>query len=662
MDEGFDNLDDLDGESALSWQLANDFAEIDFDDLPDCDAISVVTESFHEEMREEPEEIQIGQVASVMEAEEEDKPAEEESKAQPVVIGTSWEHILSQSFFSAVSTSEVFSLPWETGPMREIFNPAVLPSVAKVSGDATNLLDLKPEDPAPLVGQFDGDFAGAAMPAYMTAVKNLKDTEYMEDKRAKASLAVAKWMDIMSVCWSCSSAGMQVRLDLQRDPTGFDAEATLKAVFGVKSPTTLLKRAASMNQYMRWFESSSRNAVMYKSPLPLRESEVWAYFLHLRDSRKISGKGFTISSTFLETVRFCKHILGMDACDAILASKRLIGFAALERQQKGPTKQAPPMEVEHLLALHNILENGENKIDRIGAGCFLVATYARARWSDLRFVHHIKYDGFKRNATFDLYTAEHKTSSVGLRRQQFLPLVVPAEGISGGDWLGTWIKLMKDSGCDWDRVPFGPLLPAPKNEDEWCARPLSTSEAAVWLRKLLSGLPRADEIKAHSMKATLCVWTARAGFSKEHRAILSHHSSALHGSDVVYSRDLQTGAIRRLQMLLRKIRIGLTSESELNEEQRKITSAFDSGLGTSIRTPVLGHENPGTPGLSKVGVSATGSVPETAIHKQVDIIEEESERGAAHGVPGNQLAIKDENEFEDRCKFESANFSMFTVM
>ena len=44
------------------------------------------------------------------------------------------------------------------------------------------------------------------------------------------------------------------------------------------------------------------------------------------------------------------------------------------------------------------------------------------------------------------------------------------------------------------------------------------------------------------MKVTLCMWAARAGFSKEHRATLSHHASAVHGSDIVYSRELQTGA------------------------------------------------------------------------------------------------------------------------
>ena len=587
-----------------------------------------------------------------------DSRSSESSSIQPVVTGAAWEHLMSQSFFNAVDSNSTFALPWEIGPMKDIFNPAVLPTVAKVSGDATNLKDLQLDEPKPVVGHADSTYAVGSMPAYMTAVQNIKDVDYMEHKRAQQSLAVAKWMDILSVSWICSSVGLQLKLDLQSDPTGGEAEATLQSVFGVKSPTTLLKRAASMNQYLRWYAKRPFVKPAVSSPLPLREPEVWEYFLHLRESRAINNKGFTISSTFLETVRFCKHMFGMDSCDVILASRRLVGFAAVEQQYKGPTKQAPPMETEHLLALHNILEHGANPTDRIGAGCFLVATYARARWSDLRFVHHIKYDGYKRNATFDIYTAEHKTSSVGLRRQQFLPMVVPAEGIGGDDWLGTWIKLMKEAGCDWERVPFGPLLPAPKGEGEWCARPLSTSEAAVWLRKLLEGLPRAEEIKAHSMKTTLCVWAARAGFSKEHRAILSHHSSALHGSDVVYSRDLQTGAILRLQMLLRKIRIGLAAGSELEEAQKKITSAFDAGQVSSVRTPVLGAACPGTPGLDGQRVATVEVLEEQSFE---NVVSEDLPEPAVAVRKEGLLEVKSEEDFENHCLKESNNLGLFTA-
>ena len=264
------------------------------------------------------------------------------------------------------------------------------------------------------------------------------------------------------------------------------------------------------------------------------------------------------------------------------------------RREKGPLNQAPPLEVEHLQRLHEILDKGANDIDRIGAGAFLCAIYARARWSDLRYIHHIKYDGYKRNATMDLYTAEHKTSMTGLRREQFLPLVIPSEGIVHGDWLGTFIELCHSQGTDWEKVPFGPLLPAPKQEGGWCLRPLSTSEAAAWLKRLLAGCSGASAIRAHSMKVTLCLWAARAGFSKEHRATLSHHATALNGSDIVYSRELQTGAIRKLQMLLKKIRVGLDPRSD-KEPLHEITAAFDSGHRSVVRTPMVEAHAPSTP-------------------------------------------------------------------
>ena len=174
------------------------------------------------------------------------------------MTGTAWEHAMAQTFFNAVNPNDALVLPWESGPMKEIFSPYVLPPLAKANGDASNLRDLKLDESAPVVGHRDSVFSGSPVPAYMTAVRNLKDTEYMENKRAQIDLSVAKWMDLLSVNWDSSSVGRQLKIDLQSDPSGHYAEATLQSVFGVKSPTTLLKRAASMAQFMKWFAKESR--------------------------------------------------------------------------------------------------------------------------------------------------------------------------------------------------------------------------------------------------------------------------------------------------------------------------------------------------------------------------------------------------------------------
>jgi len=59
------------------------------------------------------------------------------------------------------------------------------------------------------------------------------------------------------------------------------------------------------------------------------------------------------------------------------------------------------------------------------------------------------------------------------------------------------------------------------------------------------------------MKTTLLVWVTKAGLDKEVRAVLDHHASALQESEVVYSRHLQTRALRKLNMMLHHVRIGL---------------------------------------------------------------------------------------------------------
>ncbi|CAK9117156.1 unnamed protein product [Durusdinium trenchii] len=169
----------------------------------------------------------------------------------------------------------------------------------------------------------------------------------------------------------------------------------------------------------------------------------------------------------------------------------------------------------------------------------------------------------RRNGSLVLYTREHKTSAVGIRREQYLPLVIPWEGVVSEDWIEVLLKVYEEAGLDMTKVPLGPLLPAPKIGGGFCARPLSTQEAARWLRLLLSGTPGSEKIRCHSLKATLLNWCAEAGLDKEVRAVLGHHSTALHGSDIVYSRELQVRPLRKLQMLLKSIRIGLNLEDSV---------------------------------------------------------------------------------------------------
>ena len=185
-----------------------------------------------------------------------------------------------------------------------------------------------------------------------------------------------------------------------------------------------------------------------------------------------------------------------------------------------------------------------------------------------------------------LYTAEHKTASVGLRRDQYLPLVIPWEGICSGEWIPVFLDMHSSCGLQWDKRPLGSLLPAPRVDGSVCARPLSASEAAEWLRGLLQGTPEASSFRSHSLKATLLGWCAEAGLDKETRAVLGHHCSALSGSEVVYSRQLQIRAIRKLCMILRRVRMGLGFEDAAMKEFGVISTPAPFTPASAARTPV----------------------------------------------------------------------------
>ena len=66
----------------------------------------------------------------------------------------------------------------------------------------------------------------------------------------------------------------------------------------------------------------------------------------------------------------------------------------------------------------------------------------------MRFIECVEV-GEGESITF--YTAEHKTASVGLRRQQFLLIVVPWQGVVTDDWMNRFLSLYSCVGLDITR-------------------------------------------------------------------------------------------------------------------------------------------------------------------------------------------------------------------
>ena len=65
-----------------------------------------------------------------------------------------------------------------------------------------------------------------------------------------------------------------------------------------------------------------------------------------------------------------------------------------------------------------------------------------------------------------------------------------------------------------------------------------------------------QDVTSHSLKCTTLSWCSKYGLPKEVRAALGRHSSATHGSEALYSRDLAVEPVRQLQQVINSIASG----------------------------------------------------------------------------------------------------------
>ena len=513
-----------------------------------------------------------------------------------------WNTVVMNAFASSHNVRSTLSYPWERGAVSGVFSDRLLPALQSAAPSIG--YDLSTEVVDPFAMSVDQSHVRSMEGLHFTAfVKNIPDQEYFEAKQARMDLACSRWLVLLQQCSLASTAGIQLLRDMYHDNTGVSAEKTLRALFGTKSPNTVLKRARTMTRYCKWVKDDLR-----EQPLPIQEWHVWSFINHLEKN----SFGSTSGTDLVECLRFCKYIFGMHGVDEVLQSRRILGLAAIMRSAKKVKSRAPPLTLEQVHRLHEILSKDTIIENRVMAGTCLFAIYSRARWSDLRCVDHMILNTKNGEGTLEAFTREHKMSALGLRREQFLPLIAPAQGVCHGDWTNDFRVAYEQAGLNMFEKPLGPLMRAPDGRGGWYKRALTTEEAANWLRSFVQGLNPEVRIRSHSLKCTACIWAAREGFDKETRAALSHHCSAVAGSEVVYSRELQVRPIRKLQMLFKKIRLGLESalvvDNGISTEDELVNvgqSSLDLNMGVEppaspLYSPSIGPAMDIQPGAVKV--------------------------------------------------------------
>ena len=440
---------------------------------------------------------------------------------------------------------------WEHGFWGEIFGND---SDASSSAALTNTLGLH----RPIVPMHTGevelleDVAGRGSESnkrlkhatYMDVVSNCSVQTWREQRDSMWETAVRRWHScIMS--WD----GDDAIIGLVKNKEDFKAQCQIVVdVLHNKAPATLLKRCNSISRLVNDLHKHGR-------VFPCSEEDLYDHLCRQRDEAVPSSR----LKSLLEAVTFVRHMFGVVGLELCTKSRRCMGVAT--PIQVNIIKQAPPLRVEHLLALHHVIDSDEDPWNICFAGMVLFCVYGRARWSDAQHSQHIEWDMDLEGQIcyVECSTAVHKTCRALNMRHSFLPLTAPGLGVGERNWADAWRRARLQ--LEIDDLSYHPLMPAPDEHGQATVRPLSTKEAGGWLTLLLRqkvevlNLSEPLNYTSHSFKATALSYLAKYGCSFEDRLALGYHVDQVRMA-LRYSRDGASRPLRVLETCLTDIRTG----------------------------------------------------------------------------------------------------------
>ena len=363
--------------------------------------------------------------------------------------------------------------------------------------------------------------------------------------------ALAKWLGILERYPDEFGLAVAVERDRQSGRAS-DLKASLQDVFAQKASATVSGRAGPLARYIKHRISCQ------EQPFPVAEAGVYAF---LQDYA--SGEAPTFARSFLSSLAFAKYTVSLKVPDEIF-SPRVRGLSSKLYLDKRKTQQKPPLKVDHVRKLEAIATGSieMSPPDRVAAGFFLWALFARARFSDAQAAGALQCDlSETADGTVGYLEAaiERSKTSFSLERKvRYLHMFAPIEGIGEVAWGVSWFEFCKQHGPP--RGSGRPLLPSPLSGGGWQTSPLNVDSAAKWLRYLLirAGCDRSsvEALGTHSLKATTLSWCAKFGLDRATRAALGYHSKGRDGTELIYGRDNMAKPVRDMQEVLLQVALG----------------------------------------------------------------------------------------------------------
>ena len=462
-------------------------------------------------------------------------------------LGTSYEMHL-QNITSANYRSQrkmpwdlTLNTPWEVSKKlrgEKLFNVGILPPIPgnKTELNRTGFAEL-------------GDTTSDAFKSAGIALRSSSDTRLWQERLSwERKAAYKKWTSLMAkqfgsweICrqlWAGNSLGMA---------QGGLLESVMDAL-GNKATSTIHARVSPLLQLVHYYEQ------LGYSCFPLTEHLVYEYM------KNSLHKAPSFHRSLLLTISFASFHFGLDGAKTVLASGRIKGCAQKHYAEKRKLTQRPPLTVEQVMALEQIvLDQGRTDIDRIGAGFYLALVYGRLRYSDAQQVSQLTLDMPNAEQGFLEGVAGRTKTSVSLERKcRFLPIAIPTLSPSDQPWIPVWMELREKHFGAARGDERMPLLPNPAAGNTWSKMPLGVSAGSQWLRALLNGVAHNSSVPlgTHSCKATLLSWAAKWAMPHGPRRILGYHSEGRDKSLLTYSRDGMAGPLRLLCKMLQDVKAG----------------------------------------------------------------------------------------------------------
>ena len=442
--------------------------------------------------------------------------------------------------------------PWENGRLGRIFGEQGRLNLKrpKLHPGANNFVQVEVavSDGLQLDGSVSVRHAPRDHTLYRSVVKNIVGCTYLEEREAQRDHAIRQWWDLLRLNLSMSDPGRAAVQEKGLSEVYRYGLELLDAVFGLKSPNTLLKRLCTIKLFNQWLIREYT-----ETWLPIREQRVWAYIRSLRETKAPASRAVSL----LESIRFCHFTMRVDGAQEALDSLRIKGLAAQLFATKKPWKPSDVLTVSDVEFLHwCFMDESRCEVDRIFVGHLLHMLYSRARFSDLLATTELFLD--EEGAFLELGTTLHKGARSMDARSKLLPIVAPAVGIKSENWAKTYLALRQKAGLKNPSKEPAPILLAPKRRASgWDDRYITSQEMNQFIKKLFADGGRqiaGRKLTTHSMKATGLSWCSKMGVPQEHRSILARHATSVQGATVLYSRDLLSSALRSFEAVLAAIR------------------------------------------------------------------------------------------------------------